>query len=245
MDIDMDLKIRLLHGLPIEIDDICRVFPVKLSEVSLLGFSQYQKFLANLVADVEDFNSDGIDLSQYSYWDILIHNISNNKNDYGYMILNALCFFLKEEVFFSFDKKVFFVNKNIDGEIVSKIIDQNIFEKIRYYLKIQNCIENKKEKSKFSSKKAREIFEKMQKGRDALNKANGADVSFGDIISTISANSKTINIFNIWDLTIYVLYDQFYRMQMIEDYDINIKSLLAGAQDIELKHYLRPIDIQN
>ena len=42
----------------------------------------------------------------------------------------------------------------------------------------------------------------------------------------------------------YQFNNQFNRMQMIEDYDINIRSLLAGADSkkIQLKHYIRPIE---
>jgi hypothetical protein len=107
---------------------------------------------------------------------------------------------------------------------------------------LQNCI-SKKDEIKTANAKAEEIKNKILKGQQLLNKKMGLDVSFGDLVSVLAANGNNLNIINIWDLTMYQFNNQFARMQMIEDYDLNIRSLLAGAkkEDIQLKHYIRKI----
>ena len=45
------------------------------------------------------------------------------------------------------------------------------------------------------------------------------------MISSISAHSKTLNILNIWDLTIFQLYDQFARMRNDDLYMMNSTSV--------------------
>lgn len=236
---DESVKLKLLAGLPFNIDNICILKPLTLLEIASVGYDKYNLYLSNLVADVSDFKIPNIDLTQYSYWDILISNMYHADEEYSNMILNAMKLFLKEDIFFARCTCLFYIRNNKQY----KIIDKNIFELIRNNLKIQNCVDkNDNEEFKPANSKAEEIRQKILKGRQKINGSN--NISFEDLVSTLAANGNGLNISNIWNLTIYQFNNQFARMQMIEDYDINIRQLLAGAkkEDVQLKHYIRPIE---
>ncbi len=63
------------------------------------------------------------------------------------------------------------------------------------------------------------------------------DIDFYDILSAISSKSYGINELNVPDLTVYQVYRKFKRMEIIDQYDISIKSILAGAKDVKLTHW--------
>lgn len=59
----------------------------------------------------------------------------------------------------------------------------------------------------------------------------------------MAAKANGLNLFNIWNLNYYAFNDQLQRLRMIEDYDIGIKSLMAGADSkkVKLKYWIRSI----
>lgn len=65
------------------------------------------------------------------------------------------------------------------------------------------------------NKTAAKIIEKLNKRKKAKEKSAKPDpkLELPNIISAISACHSSINILNIWDLTVYQVYDLFARMQ--------------------------------
>jgi hypothetical protein len=51
-----DINLKLLAGLPLEIDNICSVYPLKLKDISSIGYSKYNLYLMNLIAEPKDFD---------------------------------------------------------------------------------------------------------------------------------------------------------------------------------------------
>ena len=64
-----------------------------------------------------------------------------------------------------------------------------------------------------------------------------------DIISSYLSKATEVDIKTIWDMPYYMFQIQFRRMQMIEEYDINLRSALAGAKipKEKMKHWIRKI----
>ena len=88
--------------------------------------------------------------------------------------------------------------------------------------------------SKVKSKKALAIMEKLNKGRAEKNKLNKADknMELGNIISAVANKSQSLNILNIWDLTIFQLWDCFARLNNNTLYDIQSISVATwGNKD--------------
>ena len=84
--------------------------------------------------------------------------------------------------------------------------------------------------------RAREIAEKLRKGREKAAAAKGESIAEVSILSRYVSilavgNHKDIN--DLMEYTVYQLYDEFERYQLKLSYDMYIKQLLAGAKDPE------------
>ncbi len=89
-----------------------------------------------------------------------------------------------------------------------------------------------------------EIMENNRKKVEAKKKAkrlaeHGEEeqIDISDIISAVSQKSNTVDIFNIWNLTLYQLYDAYTRLELIDGYEFSIKAMMAGAENVDLKHW--------
>lgn len=102
----------------------------------------------------------------------------------------------------------------------------------------RNYIKSKKEDlSKIKSKKALAIMKKLQAGREKKEKNNKSkkNTDIGNIISSVANKSLSLNIINIWDITIYQLWDSFYRNCNNNVY--NIQSMSAAVYGNETKQF--------
>jgi glutamyl/glutaminyl-tRNA synthetase len=230
-----EIYMKLLAGLPLSIGSI-DIFPLTLKEIAEMGDLEYQKYMFYIISSIEDLDIEDTikeKLKDVSYWDLLTGNLYYNE-DIG--VCKALSIFTKENYIFNKDKFIF--------ESENNIIDNETFNKIVEYIKLQNCIK-KNEKKDFTpaNKKAESIKKKIMAGRKALLEKQNK-LTFTDIVSTVAAKCNGLNILNVWNLTIFQINNQLDRLQMVEEYDMAVKQALVGI-NVEAKkfqHYLRPID---
>ena len=161
------------------------------------------------------------------------------------LLQNALNFFVKEDVEYSPEYKAFAVKGNVmvkeQDKMVEKYATIGVISKENYQDVVdvicqRNNIKTKDviDPSKVKSKKALSILEKIKKGREKMAKANKADknMELGNIISAVANRSPSLNITNIWDLTVFQLWDSFARLTNNNIYDINAASVSAwGDKD--------------
>lgn len=252
---DVNLKLKLLGNIPIPIKDICLIYSLTLSEIISIGIDEYETMLSNLIIDPKQLLKDSEDMEEITTFDIIIYNILNCKDgQYINYILKAIKMFIKEEVSFvcpnkadSVDviKESYFVigEQNESNRFLNRE-DYAIFKEI---LLCQNCLNNNDNKEEYNpaNEDAKNILSKINKSKEKMKKLKEdreGKMSLSDIISTVAAKSSNLNIIEIMKLSIYQLYDQLDRIQMIEEYEMSIKSLLAGANpdEIKVQHYLRP-----
>jgi len=164
------------------------------------------------------------------------------------------------QVAIDFVKKGIFIEK--DGEYTLNTNNANIteddltlvhrdnFDDIVQIVKLQNYLEgiedkDKEKEPKFANEEARKLYEQMQKNkkkvaeikkRQSENNDEG-EIDFVDMISAVSAKSNSINKFNVWDLTLYQFYDEYRRLDVIDEYNFGIQAMLAGAKNINIKHW--------
>jgi len=264
------LELMSLAGLPIEINNLGKVYPVKLLDIAEVTEYKYNQYINILCIDVDNLNLDKENKDELKKNNVdsfsLILQLCKQDEQYLEIIKDAFEFFLKQEVIFAPNLGAFFIGtiesleiifKNIKNEKDLKKIENILYENsfitekkykdFKEVLLLQNCIENKNsDDEKYVNEKAREIAEKIKAAKEKINKIKskqGDILSLFDLISAFAGNSKSTNIINVWDMTIFQFNNQFKRMQMIEDYDINIRQLLAGADSkkINLEHWIRKI----
>jgi hypothetical protein len=83
--------------------------------------------------------------------------------------------------------------------------------------------EEPEENMKFKNSAARKIYEKLLSAQKKEKKRKKADInlSLPNIISAVSNCHPTINPINVWDLTLFQLFDTFNRMRANKIYDID------------------------
>jgi hypothetical protein len=129
------------------------------------------------------------------------------------------------------------------------LIHRDNFDDLVEAIKIQNYLSKPKGKSQEANpvdEETRRLMEDMERHRkrvEAKKKAQKMhegqedDIDITDIISAVSSKSNSINKLNIWGLTLYQLYDEYSRLELIDNYDFSIQAMMAGAEKVDLKHW--------
>lgn len=148
-------------------------------------------------------------------------------------------------------KNSYVVNQDILESIEEKdirLVHRDNFDDIIEVVKLQNYLmkaEEKDDEINPANDEVRALMEHMQKMREKVEAKKRAqksqdgdmDIDISDIISAVSSKSNSINRFNIWDLTLYALYDEYSRLELIDSYETSIRAIMAGAEKINLRHW--------
>lgn len=121
------------------------------------------------------------------------------------------------------------------GENQQILIDENNFEYLQDILRMIFCTQTgSMDQQAFNpaDDKAREIAEKLMRGRARIAAENGSSNSsiFSQYLSVLTVGLNSMSIQDIADLTIYQLYDLIERYNLYLAWDIDIRSRLAGGK---------------
>lgn len=114
-------------------------------------------------------------------------------------------------------------------------IDEDNFEILQDISKQVFCVSNvNNQQAGFNpaNDKAREIAEKLMRGRKRVAELNGsANASiFSQYLSILTVGLSSMSLQELMDLTMYQLYDLVERYQLYISWDIDIRARLAGAK---------------
>jgi hypothetical protein len=233
---DLDTRLKLLAGLPLELEKDFFVYPLKLKEIIELGYNKYIDYLRNLTLDMELLIKEYPELEKVSHFELLFNQIIFDKTDkYEKLITDSISCFTKTSVIVDLNNFYFVC----DGHI----LNSDNFKKFSNLLILQNCLTKEEDNFNPANERAKEIREKILQRKKKYGTHN-KDIDFDDLVSSLSAEMNSINILNVWDLTMYQFENQFKRKRMIEEYEIWIKQMFAGVQTkgTNLEHYIRQID---
>lgn len=215
------------------------------------GESIYQYYLNILLMDAKQLfvMLDKLDvyeaLSDEERLNISVYDSFVNNDELAKIMETALNFFIKEDVVFSENYRLFEIKGNVvvkrDDQMVEEYATIGVIEKENYSDVVdvicqRNNIKTRDtdDTSKVKSKKALAILQKLKKGRESMTKAAKVDknMELGNIISAVANKSQSLNITDIWNLTVYQLWDSFARLTNNVVYDINAASVSAwGDKD--------------
>ncbi len=260
--VNVDLEMKLLAGLPIEVLGIGKIFPVKLKDIAEVGESVYSHYLSILCFEIDQLLSalkieQGMALQKEDInpFIFIISQFINNNDYFINLFLSALEFFLKSKVIFSLDIQGFWIGeekdlknylKTKDKNDYIQILTNNNYEYFKEVLKLQNCLKGINETYNPADEKTKYAIEKMKRMKAKLVKLKSKEdpVSLSDLISSMIVYNKNMEVEKIWNLTFYQFNNYFKRMQMIIEYENSIQSLIHGADSnkIELKYFIRQIE---
>lgn len=228
-----------------------------LKEISKLGFNMYGYHLSMLNLDVDSYyrTIDNPDIDYFNGFSeeeknivLQIRNEYENIPDdekqnimsiaiysYDKMIMKsisgAISFFTDKNFEFSKNDDAFV--STVDDEIVARI-ELRFFDEITDMIFQRNGISKpqKEAKPKFKNKMAEKLYYRALEA-DNKNKKNKnySDLEIPNIVSSVSACHNSLNIVNIWDITVYQLYDQFQRLQNNCIFDIQALSVGAWGDE--------------
>lgn len=230
---------ELLSPAPVNIENVGGIISPTLKDISSIGINTYQYYLTilqmdlktyfTLIGQAEEFEQ----LSDEDKMSLNIFDLLTMSTPSIDLLQNILNFFFKENVIYSSEHKIFFVQS--EDEVIGTITKEH-YPEICDLICQRNRIQSNHEEdlSKVKSKKALEIMNKLKKGRAEKSKQASADknMELGNIISAVANKSQSLNIINIWDLTVYQVWDCFSRLSNNSIYDIQSMSVAAwGNKD--------------
>lgn len=229
----------LLSPDPVNIPGIGGILSPRLRDISSIGIQTYQYYLSVLLLDLKSYftmlgqeeqykSLSDKEKSQIYLFDLLTINEQSIN-----LLQSVLNFFIKENVIYSSQDKCFFVQND---DAVIGTVTKETYPQICDFICQRNCMKANQEEafSNVKSKKALEIMKKLQKGRTEKTKQTKSDknMELGNIISAVANKSHSLNILNIWDLTVYQVWDCFSRLSNNTIYNIQSMSVAAwGNKD--------------
>lgn len=229
----------LLSSEPVRIKNVGGILSPRLRDISAIGYDTYEAYQKLLLMDLKKYFSA---IGHEEDYDLLPTDEKSNLNLFDLWIANeqsiellkkVLNFFIEEDVIYSRQNRCF-VTRNETGNV--GVITKESYPQVCDFICQRICIQSNREEdlSKVKNKKALEIAKKLQKGRAENKKQAKADknMDLGNIISAVANKSLSLNILNIWDLTVYQLWDCFSRLSNNAIYDIQAMTVATwGNKD--------------
>lgn len=227
--------LTLLRGKEILVNKTAHIRFPKLSEVADLGFETYNQYITMLIMNKDSMlqifkiqKNDEVD--KLTLFDI-IFNIKGLRD----IFYNIFSFFIAEELFVSIPYQCFYVKKKDENKINNvRLIYQDNFEEIEDLILQTNYVNMSDEKNlKPAGKHTEELLKKREKYKQkfANQNKNDIDISLANLISKLSTYNCGINLLNVWDYTIFQLFDQFFVMNNKRQIDmINMSYSVWGGE---------------
>jgi len=165
------------------------------------------------------------------------------------LLCSSLGFFIVESLQWDKGKMAFLTtNETDEGEQQRTIgcISRDNYNEIRdailrlNYIKVEDNIKTQT----FASDEARELWEKAQKYLKETNKSKVQDknMSLGNLISKFCALNNGYTLFNVYELTVFQFYDQFFQNSYLRAMSINDMAYsMYGGEKYDAQAWLKPI----
>jgi hypothetical protein len=244
MDSDYEIELKFLAGKPINISNNLKIHKVSLSTILDLGYYNYNNVVQILCME-NDKLSQILDLNNvdvYKYIITICDNVLINKRyediNFYYNFINVLSNIFNEPIKYNPPNYNFIVGK-------AGILQRSNFCELQRILKIRNCLINiETEEENPDSDRTKQLLEKRRLLREKINKSkqnlnDDESITMLDLIS-IFAEAEHMNLEEVFKYDLYQFNNQFNRLKIFMDFDVNIRSLLAGAkkEDVDIQHWL-------
>lgn len=232
---------HLLSPEPMYFDYIGGVKCPTLREISRLSYPVYQMYLSILSMTPESYytliQQTGIyeHLSHQEQASLDIFDLLTSDSGMLPTLEAMLDFFLTAAPKYNKEHRAFLLYEDGKQSECSGFVSRELWSQLCDIILQRNYLKPKNDDlSKIKSKRALSIMQKLQKGREnkKLHAKADKNMEIGNIISAVANKSPSLNIYNIWDITVYQLWDAFYRTCSNSIYDIQSMSVAAyGDKD--------------
>lgn len=228
----MDYRLALLTGIDIPVPE-CQltIHPPSIKEIALIGDKDFFIGVQCLCLYKSMFVEDKSALSKINNFQIFMtimqEKEAKDKKIATQQVLKLI--FPNYNIIFT-PQSLLFQNE----EKGSVIIDEKNFEILQEALRQVFCMKNAPmDQTAFNPQgdKAKEIAEKLQRGRDRIAAERGDQNSsiFSQYLSTLSIGLQ-MPLQSLVDLTMFQLYDLLERYMLWINWDLDVKTRLAGGK---------------
>lgn len=246
-------SLTLISGIDIPIPELgVNIHQPTIREIAYIGEQRFYMSAQIMTLTVENYarvnseilkEEDKTALSQMSNFQLIMTMVSGDNN--ARLDLTTLLTLLFPQYLINIEERfIMLVEANKKQTIM---LDENNFSVLQDVIKIILCLRSGNTEEEFNpmGERAREIAEKIQRGRDKVAKLSNKKAAsnfLSKYISGLGIGTKSLNIINVLDLTLYQLFDQIERYSLRESYETSIKAKLAGAKDVEDVDWLKDIE---
>ena len=237
-----DYKLALMTGVDIPIPELqLTIHQPSIKEISMIGETDFFLGIQLLCINKEAYIQDENILAQSTNFQLFI-TLMNEKQTVDkkaavlqvlqLLIPNAKVIITPRSMIFNF------------GE-TNVIIDEQNFEFLQSLLKEQFCLSGSgQEVFNPQSERAKEIAKKLMKARQrvAAQKENSSNSQFSQYLSIITVGIHSMSLGEALNLTMYQIHALLERYSLYLNWDIDIRSRLAGAKgDKPVENWMKNI----
>ncbi|RAV12176.1 hypothetical protein [Paenibacillus contaminans] len=222
-----DIDLQLLAGMPIELEGIGYLHIPTLKEIISIGESRYSRFLSAMLLDKH--NIEGMSDSKLTNFEMMYSYCYHN-DEFRTILFDAFGFFFKQKTQMGHSgPHVFFY---LGDESEKRVIDQSAMERIRDILRRANFIKAQKAAGEYApaNSKAQQMIDLIKRNRRNRPQAQET-MNLHSMISGLAWKSSALNLFTIFDLTVYQLYQGFRAVENIDNYNHTLTGIYAGTVD--------------
>lgn len=237
--INEDLKLKILKGTPILLKKTNGFFIHRtIGEIIDYTYSEFLKVLQLfLISDKEIQENMPIPgMNVFLYFLITL----NNKSELSSMIESGFNFFIGAENIIPDmeNKKIIYSYKDINNIE----INEDGFNEIVDYIKIiyNGTFINEEQDLSEGERRMKEKFDRRRREREAAKKYDNSDkVNFSDMLGGFTVRNHNFNWKNVINLPYYTFFFLLKKLRKYDDYEVQLRVRLAGA-DVkeELHHWL-------
>lgn len=228
----MDLRLALMCGTDYPVPE-CQLFvhQPKIKEIALIGESDFftgiQCICLNKTMFVKDESLLGDTSNFQIFMTVMFEAEGKDKRAAVEQVLTL--FFPTSKILFTPRSIIF------KGEEFSVTIDETNFEFLQEAVTNICCLKTgPMDQQSFNpvDAKAREIAEKLMRGRQRVAAQKGETNAsiFSQYLSTITVGVHSMSLEDCMNLTMYQLYDLVERYMLYVNWDLDIRSRLAGGK---------------
>ena len=240
----MDNRLALMTGIDFPLNDCTLIIhQPSIKEISYFGETDFFSGIQLLSVNKSMYETNEIDLSEVTNFDIFIQLISQpelkEQKSKVYQVLTIL--FPSYQIIMTPRSIVF----NQEGN--SFMLDERNFESFQQQLGQILCLQQSGQQAfNPGNDKAKEIAQKLQRAREKVAaqraKEGGSGSMFSQYLSVLTIGINSMSLKDVIELTLYQLYDLIERYSLYINWDLDIRSRLAGAKaDKPVENWMKSI----
>ena len=236
--INENLKLKILKGSPILLEKTnCFFIHRTISEIIDFDYVEFLRIIQLFVIPNSEIQKTMPvpGMTTFLYFLLTL----NNNTDFSLLIQKGLNFFLDaENISVDMEKKIiiffFFWIDNIE-------LNEDGFNEIVNYISIVyngSFLEEEQDLSE-AERRMKEKFDRKRREREAAKGSKGGNVNFSDMLGGFTVRNYNFDFKKVLELPYYTFFFLLKKLRKYDDYELQLKARLAGA-DIkeELHHWL-------